>query len=595
MYREEKDMSDITIKKQLDEFQDKTIPMKNVDGLLKNVKLYLGKVDAAKEWNDDSEEAYKRFLHTQSYCDFIDEDALILLGRTGTGKTSILRCLCENVNKKKINSYDIAVMAQFNEILENLINVVDDFNTPIINSQLMKVISMYINCYVMKALLKQTELISSKSSMYSYIDNNHLYDLGDEKYLHSGINKIQNMIVASKQFKGTAGDIANNLSTISDILNAFKQNNYEEAYREMSSILKNKKVLVLIDTLDEYDLRDAKIVLCVKALIATCFEYYNNSTSNNIFVKLSIPSEIHTHLIEQLPGKQQGNTVVIQWKNNDLLKLIAIRLLYHYNTSKNKVLKFKEDYEYKDFYDDNPQSTSNAKKILHEILPTSCPTSLEFSFDTLAYCIRHTLKKPRELLTIFNYFLAKIYEEKNSCFFINNPNEIRNMIHSTQEEMIASALSMYTTSYKDIKDACEIVLQGRTYYFQGKDLESKLKEAVVNKQGYDIHDIKRILLESGLIGKINEIAKISVKEDDDSKNKRYTMKNSIRIIKAKFEYQVKGRLSLNKYDYYVLHPMCYEHFECKVGIQTLVYPDEFEDDNEIMKSVQLKQWSMPNN
>ena len=131
---------------------------------------------------------------------------------------------------------------------------------------------------------------------------------------------------------------------------------------------------------------------------------------------------------------------------------------------------------------------------------------------------------------------------------------------------------------------------GGTYYFQGKDLNDKLKEAVVNRQGYDINDIKRILLERGLIGKINEISKKCVKEDEDGKNKRYTIQNSIRIIKAKFEYQVKGRLPLNRDDYYVLHPMCYEHFECKVGSQTLVYPDEFGDEAEIMKSVQLKQW-----
>ncbi len=89
---------------------------------------------------------------------------------------------------------------------------------------------------------------------------------------------------------------------------------------------------------------------------------------------------------------------------------------------------------------------------------------------------------------------------------------------------------------------------GGTYYFQGKDLNDKLKEAVVNRQGYDINDIKRILLESGLIGKINEISKKCVKEDEDNKNKRYTIQNSIRIIKAKFEYQVKGRLSLNRDD-----------------------------------------------
>ena len=583
-------MEENAIKKQLEEFQDSINPMKNVDGLLKNVKLYLGKIDAVKEWNDNREEAYKRFLHTQSYCDFIDEDALILLGRTGTGKTSILRCLCENVNLKKVNSYDIAIMAQFNEILENLMDVVDDFNSAMINSQLVRIISMYLNCYVMKALINQNMCKKNSSAMYSYIHKNHLYDLGDEKYIHSGISKIQKMIKASKQLSGKAGEVANNIATIADIIDAFKQNGYEEAYQEMINVLQSKRVLVLVDTLNEYDLRDARIVLCVKALIATCFEYYNNSAANNIFVKISIPSEIHTHLIEQLPGKQQGNTVVIQWTNNDLLKMIAIRLLAHSMKYEEKILKFEEKYKYEDFYDDNANSVENAKKMIYEILPESCPTSLEFSFDTLAYTIRHTLKKPRELMTIFNYFLAKIYEEKDSHFFITNPNEIRNMIHTTQEEMISSALSMYTTSYKEIKEACEIVLQGRRYYFQGKELEDKLKEAVVNRQGYDINDIKRILLESGLIGKINHIERKFVRTDEDSANKKDTIYNSIQIIKAKFEYQVKGRLSLNRNDFYVLHPMCYEHFECKVGSRTLVYPYQFGDDAEIMKSVRLKQW-----
>lgn len=584
-------MEENIIKRQLDEYKDSLMQMKNVDGLLRNVKPYLGTVDATKEWNDNPKEAYRRFLHTQSYCDFIDEDALILLGRTGTGKTSILRCICENVNQRKIDLYDMAVIAQFNEILENLINTVDDYNSPVINLQLVKIISIYINCYVMKALIDQGGYANQTSAMYSYIKNKHLYDLGDDRFLHSGINKIQAMVKASRQMSGKAGEVANNITTVMDIVNAFMDNDYEEAYREMVDALQEKKVLVLIDTLNEYDLRDAKVVLCVKALIAACFEYYNNASTNHIFVKISIPSEIHTHLIEQLPGKQQGNTVVIQWKNNDLIKMIAIRLLNFCKKDKNKLVKFEKEYKYEDFYDDNSNSSWNAKQMLHEMLPETCPTSLEFSFDTLAYCIRHTLKKPRELMTIFNYFLAKIYEENDFHYFIHNPNEIRNMIHSTQEEMISSALSMYTTSYQEIKDACEIVLQSRKYYFQGKDLDDKLKEAVVNRKGYDIVDIKRILLESGLVGKINEISQVYVKEDEDSKNKKFTMQNSIRIIKAKFEYQVKGRLSLNKADFYVLHPMCYEHFECRVGSQTLVYPDEFDDDAEVMKSVRLKHWS----
>ena len=567
-------------------YNDNLITMQNVDGILCNVMPYLGKIGAEKEWNDNPKDAYTKFLHTKSYHDFINEDSLILLGRTGTGKTSILRCICENVNRKAIADYNCAVIVPFDEIMFNLVNTEDDFLTKPIKFQLKKSISMYINCYIMKTLIKRG-MVDKTSKMYNYISKNDLHDVGEAEYLRSGINKFRNMVNVFKQMTNRVGEIANNIVTVMDIIDAFLQNGYEEAYCEMMKVLETYKILVLVDTLNEYDLRDVKIVTSVKALIATCFDYYNNSEQNHIYVKISIPSEIHTHIIEQLPGKQQGNTVVIQWKSNDLIQMIAIRLLYFSKTRQGKILKFENNYNYSDFYDDNANAADNAKKLIHEFLPEFCPTSLDFSHETLPYCIRHTLKKPRELMAIFNSFVHKILEENNFKFFIENENKISSIIHSTQEDLITSALSMYTTSYPNILRACEIVLRSQRFYFKGKDLENRLKEAEKDRDGYDREDIKRILLESGLIGKINRISPLYLPSDKDNAE---IPKKEIRIMEAKFEYQVKGRLSLNRDDYYVLHPMCYEHFESMLDSLTLVYPDALSNDAEWMKSVRIKKW-----
>lgn len=575
-----------TIETKLKDYQNDFVQMKNVDGLLKNVMPYLGKIDAAKEWNDNPKVAYKMFLHTKSYHQFISEDSLILLGRTGTGKTAILRCLCENVNNNNISDYDYAVIVPFNEILYNLVNTTDDFSSSaIIKTQLMRSITMYFNCYIMKTLIKY-RLADGKSKMRTYIQNNNLYDIGDIEYSRSGMNKFRNMVTAFKKMNNKAEEIANNIITVMDVVNAFTENGYEDAYDEMMEILKSHKILVLVDTLNEYDLRDIKIVMCMKALIATCFDYYNIAAQNHIYVKISIPSEIHTQLIEQLPGKQQGNTVVIQWSYNDLLKMIAIRLLYFSKTNQIEFFKFDDEYNFSDFYEDNSNAADAAKRMIYEFLPEICPTFLDYSFGTLSYCIKHTLKKPREIMAIFNSFISIIKEKQDFKYFIKNPQEISDVVHSTQEELITSAISMYTTSYPNILGACEIVLHGQYFYFQGKDLENRLKEAEVNKAGYDKNDIKRILLESGLVGKINEISYITCEEKVDSTLSR----TNVRVIKAKFEYQVKGRLSLNKDDFYVLHPMCYEHFECMLDAKTLVYPESYNNDVEWMKSVKIKKW-----
>lgn len=575
----------------LKSFNDQLIPMKNVDGLITNVDLHLGNFGAEKEWNDDPQKAHQLFLHTNSYKDFSKPHSLILLGRTGTGKTAILRCLYDHVQKKKSNDYSLAVIVPFNEILDNLIETSSDYLDAATSQHLKDIIARYINCYVMKALIKHYNLTSSvKSKMYAYIKESGLYDIGDTEYMPGCVNKFHEMIKASLAISEGNSKLSF-MCTALEMANIFLKHNYQEAYVEMCTYLQNERILVLVDTLNEYDLRDARIVASVKALISTCFDYYNNVNKNHIYVKISLPSEIHTHLVESLPGKQQANAVVIQWRNNDLIKMIALRLLQYCREQHPEKFIFCSNYEYSDFYEGNI-AAENAKKFIHEILPEQCPTSLDYYFNTIAYCIRHTLKKPRELIAIFNTFIQYILQTNNTRVFYDNPNKIRDLIHSTQEEMISQALSMYVQSYKDITQACEIVLQNRKYYFLGKELEYKLKEAAVNKIGYGKTEIKRILLESGLIGKINDISYLyNIKDGQTSFNKEIppTPKNSIQIIKAKFEYQVKGRLSLNREDVYVLHPMCYEHFECIVGCRSMVYPDQFDDDVEIMNSVRLKE------
>lgn len=481
----------------------------------------------------------------------------------------------------------MAVILPFDEILHSLDESCDDFSSLSVRKQLVQIITMYFNCYVMKMLIK-SGLADRNSKMYLYITQNKLNDIGDEAFQSTGNNRFKRMILAAKSMNNKVGTAAQTISTIMDVVDAFNQNDYEDACAEMKGILETHKVLLLVDTLNEYDLRDIRIVTCIKSLIATCFEYYNHSEQNHIYVKISIPSEIHTHLIEQLPGKQQGNTVVIRWTNNDLIKMIAIRLLSLSESGKAKPIVFSGKYNYCDFYDCNLAATSNAKRLIYEFLPKDCPTSLDYYFDTISYCIRHTLKKPRELIAIFNAFISKICEKNDFQYFINNSDKISDVIHSTQESMIVSAISMYSTSYPNILSACDIVLNHQTFYFKGKDIENRLKEAEaeIHDKMYDKNDIKRILLESGLVGKINEISNMTPKNPDDGEYE----KTSIRIIKARFEYQVKGHLSLNREDYYVLHPMCYEHFSCNLDTKTIVYPDTSSDDSDWVQTVKLKKW-----
>lgn len=578
------------------EFNDPKCYMENVDGIISDVKPLLGEFDAAKEWNDNPERARQMFLHTEAYKNFLDPTSLILLGRTGTGKTAILRSICHQVLQGEVPEYSLAVMVPFDEILEILLNSSSPnlFTDRQSHLEIDKIIKMHINCYIMRALIKKyPDLASVSSKMYNYIRNQGLNDISEDEYRINGANKFRDIIRRTKKEFGDKAGVAT-ICGIYEVGSILVNAEYEEAYQEMRRVLIDKRLmaLALVDTSDHYDLRDARIVSAVKRLIAVCFDFYNLVAKNHVYIKLSIPSEVHTHIIVALPGKQQHNTVVIQWTTNDLTKMIALRILRYFNEKAKQLPEFAKKYQYEDFYKECSNATDNAKALVHEILPESCPTCLDYNFATIPYCIRHTLKKPREMLYIFNTFLQKILNEDDIRYFHKNPSRIRDMIHSTQEDMIMQALSMYSDSYDDIQSACDTVLRRRCYHFLGSELDNKLKEAAANHHGYGVDDIKRILLESGLVGQVASVNYIYV--DNEEKDKRMSKylppspDNTIQVIRAKFEYQVKGRLTLDKDDEYVIHPMCYEHFECCLGMRTLVYPEQFADDDEIMNAVRLK-------
>lgn len=50
-----------SIESQFQTYNNEFVSMTNVDGSYDDTILYLGKIDAEKEWNDNPEAAYKKF------------------------------------------------------------------------------------------------------------------------------------------------------------------------------------------------------------------------------------------------------------------------------------------------------------------------------------------------------------------------------------------------------------------------------------------------------------------------------------------------------------------------------------------------------
>lgn len=543
--------------------------MKNIDVARSSEITYLGPEDAATEWADPNI-AMPLFVHTKAYTDFINPHTLVLLGRTGTGKTAILQCVKNDVKEGRLSQYTFVATLSFDDIIDNLTQFNDIDNSPKCRIDTQKSIMYILNVTVMKHLILNYKKGDMLREVKKYLENHGLLEQGSTGSI------IKKILQSLSGVSNKVGEIATLLEQINDIGNILFTSDYTSALDELHIFLKNGNLLLLIDSSNEYNINDNRTVIALKALINDCFDFYSNRSEWNIDVKLALPSEIYTHILQHLPSKQRGNTVVILWKYGDLTSLIAKRFFFYMGKPQYRNLFcFLKKYSYESLSDVNCCAA-----LLSEFLPKMCETSLEFNFDTIAFCIRHTLKKPRELKTIFNALIDKIIETNNVNFFHQNPGLIKDVIHSTQERMIGSALSMYDNSYPNIESACSIVLKNQNYLFRGDDLVDSVRKAAANtsKLGYGAEEIKRVLLESGLIGVVNSIEVIPA-------NSPLHNEREISLVMARFEYQIKGLLLFDKDEYYVVHPMCYEHLTCKVNKYVLVYVDKNSDSQDIINSI----------
>lgn len=553
--------------------------MQSVASIARDTKNHLGAGMAEKEWGDNPRLASEKFLHIGAYHRFLDEDALILLGRTGTGKTSILKSVEYNISNHNCDKYTDVILDDFTDLFDILLAQTETESEARTMYQMETIIDTTVITMVMLHMVNKYHNLDNLKKVRSFLKDNGFYS----------DNKIENLVkkilgAYRSNSKGAVAEIYNSVSDIFNFISNELSAKYEDAKKELLEFLSDKKILVMFDSLNNYNVCEKNEVLAVKALIAMCFNYYINNSTTHIYLKIALPSEVHTRILNSLPGKQQSNTVLIQWNYKELTNFVALRFLYWIKDKKNKQynlnLDFANDYKFDDFFLDNDNAYEKSRNLLHNILPLTCPTCFQFEFDTVPYCIRHTLKKPREVLMLFNALIEEIIAQKNTRYFIENPEEIKNTIHSTQESMVKSALSMYENSFEAINEACSIVLNSSNFVFYLNDIRDKLKEAEQRVHGmYDKDEILRILFESGLVGVLNDVRRI------DKPPRKFKSDHAFDFIIANFEYQIKGKITPSLSDQYVIHPMCYEYYRCFVDDYSMVYPNRFADEEDIISLI----------
>ena len=318
--------------------------------------------------------------------------------------------------------------------------------------------------------------------------------------------------------------------------------------------LKKGLFVVLIDSIEHYQIDNDIQKAVITALIQSMYEHYNNLHNNRIFAKAAFPSELYDDFIIINKGKIEGHNLFILWKYKDLVCLMAKRYLYWQNER-----NFSDDIEFNAL-----NSYSTARNYLKQFIPLKLNTRYSIYFDTFAYILRHTLKKPRQVIRLFNIIYSYARKNKINLEYLKEDIVLKG-IHARLDMLVSAELNLFEINNHKHSELIRSILSNKPHYFSSSKLDKFISDnsSIRNEAGISVSETKRLLLKSSSIGTQLERNKIG---------------NDVDILESVFEYQIKATLFIDNDSICVVHPMFYQDFHSKINKSTFVYPTPFEDE-----------------
>lgn len=536
-------------------------------------KALFGEEDAANEWSQGRDPA-QIFAPISSYADFKEPSALFLFGRRGTGKTALVHMLRHDVLAGLVPPYRFAFLLQPVSLVGDLLPVLrgsclSDLDDTELIQMLRRIWHWLVvaSAYVTLARRAPEERLDGRlaSVLNEIADYADADDSDVTEILTSELLAILSKSIAS--YDEGKNQLALVYLKIRDELGRGEIKQIES--KLSSAYLKTGRLsLVLVETEEVYRLRDKCAGLIRSALIDEMLQCYSSYRRSGLLAKTALPSEIYPHLTVANKEKIENKIVVIVWRYRDLATLIAKRMCRLEEPNAKKLgtdLKRLEGYR-------------EAKRYLYGILPDRILTKGGVPLDTVSYIVRHTQKKPRQLVSIFNCLLT-IAESKGDRLVSMSTEDkqrlIQEAVHARLDILVGGTLEFYGGIYPDAEGIVRKTLTGMCSYFLPTDLDKAISQTNdMRDQSVTREDVRRLLLEAGVIGLTSTVPN-TLRHGGDS----------IEIMEAVFEYQMKTGLPVTNKSLCVVHPMFYEELEIKIDTTVVAYPRPTEEEEMLLYSV----------
>ncbi len=485
------------------------------------------------------EEEYSRyyFEHTRFNAPSLDRKTFLIVGRRGSGKTS----LGQHFSFQKTIKHAFAI----------------DVNEPELFKDMMRRISG-------KELQARETDIPRLADVWNFLIWQIIFfELKDKDprikfaaFIHGEPGSVPHLLIHALKLVLARILATPDDSIITELENLVNDDRVKAAKEAVLEIARKMPVIVAVDTLENYSVENQAMMNIVAALIQCASDFNRDYSNKNIHLKIFVMAEVFPYLKEEVllnPLKHVHDEVYLHWRPKDLLRLISWRLAYYLQR---KMHTNVPSINWDDFVDVH-------SKFWEPLFGKEIKNGNGLTEKTFPYVLRHTQMRPRQLILLCNN-IAKVAGDTIPEQGFSQQDLLAG-IQKIEDKLSGEVINSYNTVYPNVGRIVD-ALSGFPVRFKGSELDKRAPMTASQwntGREYSPSNFRQLVAELGIVGRI--------RSEDLSKG----------FIEADFEYATEDRLPILSTDDCVIHPLFFRRLNVKVEPKVRVYPfpnhPEFKD------------------
>jgi len=489
-----------------------------------------GEADCESELKVMGSSEYSKYYfdHTRFNREALNPKVFLIIGRRGAGKTALSQFFSFQQLMPNVTTIEVDEPAAFQQLMSKIAESAASTREVAI-PRLVKIWEFVIWSTIFWQLQDRDSRIKAAVMFADRTDQ-----------VSTFIRQVLKFLVST--FLEADNDLADELEDF------ISNERIQRAKKAVLEAVKGNKVIIALDTMENYAVRDESMMRSMGALIQCASRFSRNYARHGIYLKVFVMAEIFPHLKEEVslnPLKFIHDEIYLQWRPKDLMRLISWR--YDRYLKQNNLLTLttgKVDW-------DNHHDVLNEK--WEPYFGKKLQNRQGIIEETFPFVLRHTQLRPRQLIVLCNSIAA--HSQDGDTFPKFEPDSIIEGIQRAEKRLAEEVMNSYSSVYPGAARIAE-ALSGLPLIFKGNELDKRAPQTASQWPAgeYSSYAFRQFVSELGIVGRVRNVSE------------------KTGIVEADFEYAGESRISLLVNDQCVIHPMFYKKLNIRMTKNLCVYP-----------------------